>query len=290
MLTFKFSATAAEKPVLLDRATLSLMNADLKAADAKCPAKAVPGAMVQTESCILKAERLVWMKYSPRTLDLFDTFASQLIAAAQMFDNRSYTSVDYATAMKNVRIQFSLSLRKRVVEEFRSALKSAEAACPSRAIRGQMVQTETCRLVEHQRIIWARYQPQTLDLFDNYSAQQLELAQKFDKGGYSADDYIIASKTLTSNFAVSLKTRLAVAQAAQQSVPTTSTQPSPAPSVVTAPALNTPLSDAAIAPSDACLFASSLIGLVAGLGSRRADTGINSAAAFLKGCTEGIGH
>jgi hypothetical protein len=261
-------ALAAQKPILPDQ--LKLCEAEAKLASAKCPSRAAPGMIVQAETCLLTEERKIWIQCSPETLDLFDTYASQILADAHQLDNGAYKTSDYAAAVARTHAQLSASLKQRVVAEFQDNLRSAAASCPSRAVPGQMAQTEGCKL-DHQRSIWMKYAPKTVDLFDAYSAQQRELDRRFDTREYSAPNYEAASKELLAAFVQSLKNR--TAEATQSA--SASTRSSDL------------FATEQIAPSDACAIVSSFIGLAVGIGTRRTDTGLNATNSFLKGCLEG---
>jgi hypothetical protein len=201
---------AAEKLNLVDQ--LALCNSEFKTASAKCPLSAALGAVVSANTCLLTELRKIWARCSPQTLDLFYTYASQTMADAKQLDNGAYKISDYVAARASARVQLSASFNQRVVAEFQHNLRSAAASCPSRAVPGQMVQTDGCKL-DHQRAIWVKYSPKTLDLFDAYSAQQRELDRRFDTRAYSAPHYDAASKQLLSSFVVSLKNRTAEATA-----------------------------------------------------------------------------
>jgi hypothetical protein len=44
-------------------------------------------------------------------------------------------------------------------------------------------------LNEHERPVWAKEEPGTLDLFDHFSAQRTRLARRYDGGGLSSEQY-----------------------------------------------------------------------------------------------------
>jgi hypothetical protein len=66
-------------------------------------------------------------------------------------------------------------------------LRSAQEPC--RAQHFQDKSSLVRCLNEHERPVWAREDPGTLDLFDRFAAQRTELAQRYDGGGLSAEQY-----------------------------------------------------------------------------------------------------
>jgi hypothetical protein len=266
-------AQGLEKSIFLDPATAVLMRAELKSAAAKCPTRALPGAMVQLETCVWGEQRNVIARYRPGILDLFEILFSQIFDSARKFDSRIYNASEFAAAITNSKAQFAASIKQRLVEEFRSSLKSAAATCPPRAQPGHMTQTQTC-VLSSQRKVWARYASATLDLFDSFSTQKLQLANQFDGGNYPAPDYEAASRQLLSALIVSLRERAASSnQTASPNAPTT-----------TGAIESSTSQNIQVSSSDACTLASSLVGVVVGVATRRGDTGLNAANSYLRGC------
>lgn len=66
-------------------------------------------------------------------------------------------------------------------------LRSAQEPC--RAQHFQDKSSLVRCLNERERPVWAKEDPRTLDLFDRFAAQRTELAQRYDGGGLSAEQY-----------------------------------------------------------------------------------------------------
>jgi hypothetical protein len=135
--------------------------------------------------------------------------------------------------------------------------------CPRRALPGDMVQINTC-VFRQQRPIWMRYLPQTIDVVDRYIKSMMEISRLYDQRTYDVPAYEAAKQAIAVSFRTGLRERLIVQGA---------------PNDVQAVASSTQANRA-----DVCNFLAALTGVVAGVASRRAETGVNAGNSFLQGC------
>ncbi len=68
-------------------------------------------------------------------------------------------------------------------------------------------------LAGHERPVWAKDEPQTLDLYDGYAAARGELAREFDRHALSEDQYSDRLDQLTQDFHARIIARRKAAEA-----------------------------------------------------------------------------
>jgi hypothetical protein len=262
---------------------------DLKAAQEKCPdtANAPQGRMLEAAVCIYREWRVIWSRYSPTTLDLFDAFGKQNLEIARKFDIGDYSLTNANAEFQKASTALTDSIRSRTARahlklqladpataaSLNAGLKAARSQCPVPSALNQAITYNAC-VIPRERSVWARHYPKALPAHDAFASQVTNLGRKLREQQISITEYI--------NGVQSARAELVATIQGQRPTPTSeAVVQSDAGKDIQAEASTT----GSIDPAATCMLMSSVIGIFARVVTHRADTGLNSATAFLKGCT-----
>jgi hypothetical protein len=95
-----------------------------------------------------------------------------------------------------------------------SDLLQAEAAagCPKTAPKGTAVSAANCYIAA-DRQVWATQSPDTLNLFDEWAARKLSVAEQFDYGKINQAEFVVADRNAFAVLQAGVRQRQASNQA-----------------------------------------------------------------------------
>jgi hypothetical protein len=273
---------------------VAAFQSDLRAAEEKCPntANAPQGRMLEAAACLYREWRSIWSRYSPPTLDLFDVFGKQGLEIARKFDIGDYSLANAKAEYQKAVVTLTNAIRLRISRSrfqlqigdpttaaaVGAGLKAARSQCPapsaiSQAALNEAIAYNEC-VIPRERLVWAQYYPKALPAHDAFTSQVANLSRKLRERQISITEYVDSVQSA----------RFELVAAIQGQQPTTTSQ-----TVTQSGSGGGSQTEAStthsIDPAATCMLMSSVIGVFAGVITHRADSGLNSATAYLKGCT-----
>jgi hypothetical protein len=150
-----------------------------------------------------------------------------------------------------------------------AGLKAARAQCPEPSVITQAPGYHEC-VIPRERMVWAQFYPKALPAHDAFANRMSSLDREIRANKISISDYINATQSARADEVASIQV-------------TSTVRPDLGDAGGNQPAATS--GSEAIDPAVTCMLMSSVIGIFSGVITHRSVTGLNSATAFLKGCT-----